>query len=117
MIVGPMNPIPSPLMAGGALTPAPSSPTIPCRTGEGPPPAVETPGGAAECGAGARRGRSRPRAVEGSLGGDDMVTGGGQVVAGGGPPGGVADVVIREGGVAAIDPGHVGPARRVIDAR
>ncbi len=48
---------------------------------------------------------------------DDIVIRGGQVVDGSGAPGRVADVVIRDGRVAAIEPGHVGPARRVIDAR
>src|SRR5438034_2183308 len=89
MIVGPMNPIPSPLMAGGAF----------------------------QCGARPRRRRSPPRVVEGSLRVDDIVIRGGQVVDGSGAPGRVADVVIRDGRVAAIEPGHVGPARRVIDAR
>jgi len=38
MIVGPMNPIPSPLMAGGASTRAISSWTIACCIGEAPQP-------------------------------------------------------------------------------
>lgn len=48
---------------------------------------------------------------------DDIVIRGGQVVDESGAPGRIADVVIREGRVVAIEPGHVGPARRVIDAR
>src|SRR2546428_11951376 len=75
------------------------------------------PVGAAQWGARSRRRRSRTRAVEGILRVDDIVIRGGQVVDGSGAPGRVADVVIRDGRVAAIEPGHVGPARRVIDAR
>src|SRR5881628_470174 len=81
------------------------------------PPALDNPDGAAQCGARSRRRRSRTRVVEGSLRVDDIVIRGGQVVDGSGAPGRVADVVIRDGRVAAIEPGHVGPARRVIDAR
>src|SRR2546429_5779397 len=80
-------------------------------------PALDNPDGAAQCGARSRRRRSRTRAVEGSLRVDDIVIRGGQVVDGSGAPGRVADVVIRDGRVAAIEPGHFGPARRVIDAR
>src|SRR2546428_6912313 len=81
------------------------------------PPALDNPDGAAQCGARSRRRRSPPRVVEGSLRVDDIVIRGGQVVDGSGAPGRVADVVIRDGRVAAIEPGHFRPARPVIDAR
>src|SRR2546426_11753575 len=78
------------------------------------PPALDNPDGAAQCGARSRRRRSPPRVVEGSLRVDDIVIRGGQVVDGSGAPGRGAGGGIRDGRVAAIEPGPVGPARRVL---